>query len=314
MTARRIARWGRLLSLLPTAAWYGVIWSLSAQPASVSGSLSDGLLYRLMVLCSPAFAAVSETVRITAVEALSFFERKAAHMFLYFVLSLLAFSAACFFLRRFSARAAAAAVLCVLLASLDEYHQTMVPGRSGEVRDVLVDLCGSLIALGFLALPLAASWCRRSLNTPLVLFLIPAVLCLLCICLVLVPVKAHESSLLSQWIAVQYLPDGTSQEEFSALQANLAPVLRDLLFLISSGAAGVCLPLAALLAGPRWRAAGILSGAAIFGAAALSWTGSAASPLPAGLLAMLGILGIVALWEIAATLAAWYPGRVINIY
>lgn len=275
MTARRISRWARPLSLLPAAGWYAVIWRFSAQPASVSGSLSDGLLYRLMRLCYPAFAAAPEDVRVTAVESLSFFERKAAHMFLYFVLALLASFAACFFLRRLTARAGAAAALCGLLAALDEYHQTLVPGRSGEVRDVLVDLSGAAIALAFLALPQLARWCRRNLRHPLAAAVAPAAVCLLCLGLAL-----------------------------AALLAELAPVLRDMAFLVLCGLAGVCLPLTALLAGPRWPSAAALWGAAVVGAGALAWAGRAAAPLPAGVLALLGGLGIGALWAIAGALAA----------
>lgn len=303
MTARRISRWARPLSLLPAAGWYAVIWRFSAQPASVSGSLSDGLLYRLMRLCSPAFAAAPEDVRVTAVESLSFFERKAAHMFLYFVLALLASFAACFFLRRLTARAGAAAALCGLLAALDEYHQTLVPGRSGEVRDVLVDLSGAAIALAFLALPQLARWCRRNLRHPLAAAVAPAAVCLLCLGLALAPAPFHEAAPLARWTAARYLP-GASPEALAALLAALAPVLRDMAFLVLCGLAGVCLPLTALLAGPRWPSVAGLWGAAVVGAGALAWAGRAAAPLPAGVLALLGGLGIGALWAIAGAMAA----------
>lgn len=74
---------------LPAALWYRVIWGFSAQTAAVSGDLSDRLLWRLMAALSPAFAAGDAAAQNAAVELLSFFERKAAHMFLYFVLILL---------------------------------------------------------------------------------------------------------------------------------------------------------------------------------------------------------------------------------
>ena len=74
---------------LPPALWYRVIWGFSAQSAGVSGDLSDRLLYRFLLALSPAFAASGEAERLEAVELLSFLERKAAHMFLYFVLALL---------------------------------------------------------------------------------------------------------------------------------------------------------------------------------------------------------------------------------
>lgn len=301
MTIRKHSRWGRLLSPLPAAAWYGVIWRFSAQPAAVSGALSDRLLYRLMLLCSPAFAAAPEGVRTTAVEALSFFERKAAHMFLYFVLALLVSFAACFFLRRLSARAGAAAAVCGLLAAVDEYHQTMVPGRSGEARDVLVDLTGAAIALAFLALPHLARRCRGSLRHPLAAAVAPAAVSLLCLGLALLPAAVHQAAPLSRWTAARYLP-GASRSALAALLADLAPVLRDAAFLAACGLAGVCLPLTALLAGPRRRAAGVLGLAAVLGTVSLSLAGGAASPLSAGLLAALGGLGIGALWALAAAL------------
>lgn len=300
MTARRLLwRW---LSPLP-AAWYGVIWRFSAQPAEVSGALSDRLLYRLMRLGSPAFATAPEGIRTTAVEVLSFFERKAAHMFLYFVLALLVSFALGFFLRRLSARAGAAAVLCAVLAALDEYHQTMVPGRSGEVRDALVDLTGAAIALAFLALPPAAAWLRRHPRAALPLALVPAAASLLCLGLALAPPEAHGASPLARWAVGRYLPAGTAPEALAALLAALAPVLRDTRFLISCGAAGVCVPLAGLLAGERWRYAGLLAAGAAAGVAVLSRAASAASPLSAGLLVALGALAIGALWGMAKTLA-----------
>ena len=161
------SRQARAAALLPAMAWYGVIWRFSSQTAAVSGNLSDRLLYRLMELWSPAFATATEPIRAAAVELLSFFERKAAHMFLYFVLALLVCFATRFFTRRMRGRMGLAVLACGLLAGLDEYHQILVPGRSGELRDVLVDLCGTAIALGFLALPDLARWGRRSFGVPL---------------------------------------------------------------------------------------------------------------------------------------------------
>lgn len=129
------ARW------LPAAAWYGAIWRFSAQTAAVSGALSDRLLYRLLDGWSEVFRSASEEGREAIVSFLSFYERKAAHMFLYFVLAGLLTLA----LPKWDAgrRGAAALGLCAVLAALDEFHQTFVPGRSGQVRDVLVDAAGA---------------------------------------------------------------------------------------------------------------------------------------------------------------------------
>ena len=43
-----------------------------------------------------------------------------------------------------------AVLISCLYAGSDEYHQTMIPGRSGEVKDVLIDTVGaSLGSLGY---------------------------------------------------------------------------------------------------------------------------------------------------------------------
>ena len=34
-----------------------------------------------------------------------------------------------------------------IYAALDEYHQRFVPGRSGEIKDVLIDACGLLLGI-----------------------------------------------------------------------------------------------------------------------------------------------------------------------
>lgn len=134
------------LRFLPALAWYALIFWFSSKTASASGGQSSGLLGHLLDTVSPAYG--TSGLQAFAVETLSFPVRKAAHMFLYFVLALLLLHA----LTHLKQSGLLTPVLCAALAALDEYHQTLVPGRSGELRDVLVDLCGSLIALGLWAL------------------------------------------------------------------------------------------------------------------------------------------------------------------
>ena len=128
--------------LLP-AGWYTVIFRFSAPNATVSGSLSDRLLYRLLHAVSGAFRALTAEGQTAVVEFLSYYERKGAHMFLYFVLMGLLLFALRPWLTSAPKRAAAAIAVCTVLAALDEFHQTFVPGRSGQPSDVLVDLSGA---------------------------------------------------------------------------------------------------------------------------------------------------------------------------
>jgi VanZ family protein len=60
--------------------------------------------------------------------------------------------------RRWRLRAAALAVLCTIaVAGLDEFHQAFVPGRTGVVRDVVLDTMGAIFAQTLLLL----WWTRR---------------------------------------------------------------------------------------------------------------------------------------------------------
>lgn len=304
MTAEKQSPQVRAAALLPAAAWYGIIWRFSAQTAAASGDLSDRLLYRLMALLSPAFAASGEPARTATVELLSFFERKAAHMFLYFVLALLVYFAVCCFFRQARLRMGLTALACALLAGLDEYHQTMVPGRSGELRDVLVDLCGAGIALGFLVLPYLVRWSRQSFSVPLPA-LVPAAVCLLCLCMSLRPPQAHAASALARWAAAQFVPEAAAMapNELAEFLQELAPALRDALFLAACGVAGVCVPMAGLLAGLRLPAlCGLCAGAAVI-PAGLSQLCGAALPLACGGISMLGLVGMGALWWFAVGLS-----------
>lgn len=54
--------------------------------------------------------------------------------------------------------------LCVLYAVSDEYHQTFVPGRTGDWRDVLSDAAGTAAGLALLSLAQDHLWPRRPLR------------------------------------------------------------------------------------------------------------------------------------------------------
>lgn len=92
-------------------------------------------------------------------------------------------------------------------------------------------------------------------------------------------------------------------EEVAGFLRALGPTLRDTLFLIACGITGVCVPMAGLLAGVRREAVCGTCGAAVLGAAALSWNGGASLPQAAGALTLLGVLGMGVLWWIAVALS-----------
>jgi VanZ family protein len=54
-----------------------------------------------------------------------------------------------------------AVLLSIALGLLDEFHQLFVPGRTGEIIDLLADGAGVCVAVGLHAL-----WATRPLRTP----------------------------------------------------------------------------------------------------------------------------------------------------
>lgn len=154
-----------------TAATLGLmllIFLLSAQPGEQSRSLSgkaaaQAQATELGKLVTPAwFSAANLNANL----------RKWAHVYLYAALG--ASTAAALygwrgsprlgrFLRSGTARAAAAAVLCLLYAASDELHQWFVPGRAALLSDVLLDFCGALPAIAAVTVLCAALGAAREL-------------------------------------------------------------------------------------------------------------------------------------------------------
>jgi len=81
--------------------------------------------------------------------SIDFLVKKAAHVTEYAVLCLLFFRA--FKLAMIPRKAlAASAIMAVIYAVSDEYHQTFVPLREGTVRDVFIDCIGIFLMYLFL--------------------------------------------------------------------------------------------------------------------------------------------------------------------
>ncbi|MBQ7863090.1 MAG: VanZ family protein [Lachnospiraceae bacterium] len=146
----------KLLSLVPTILLLFLIFNFSAQDGESSGSLSFEISLFLVRLASPLLpAAMSEEVLLDRAELIHYFVRKAAHMTEYFLLTLsLQLPLTAWFSNRLTPklRILIGFAATVLFAALDEFHQTFVPGRSGNFTDVCIDSTGALIASLFLLL------------------------------------------------------------------------------------------------------------------------------------------------------------------
>jgi len=84
---------------------------------------------------------------------LEFLIRKATHFFGYGLLAVIFYTL--YRKLKWYVPIVLAFVTTVIIASLDEYRQSMIPGRSGLVEDVVLDACGALTLLVFAKLIIA---------------------------------------------------------------------------------------------------------------------------------------------------------------
>lgn len=197
----------KFLVILPALLWYGIIWRLSAQTVSQSRGLSRKVLAALLSRVSPVYYNATAEIQGAAIKTFTFYIRKGAHMTCYFLLAIMLFYLLSLWIKSIPRRCGIVASLCLIAAAVDEFHQKFVPGRSGELRDICVDLSGCALAL-ILCLLFVWLWrTRRGNHIPTLLMLGAACGC------------AGLSFLLPQYLAGSVL----------GLSVHLAPIAAQVL-------------------------------------------------------------------------------------
>ena len=142
----RLITWIRRIFLtLATFFWMGLIFGFSSDTAEESAGLSAVICRFLAERFVKGFESLSSLEQERITESLQLYVRKGAHVTEYMILGVLLFlTLGAYGLRRVFSLAL---LTGVLYAALDEYHQRFVPGRSGEIKDVLIDACGLLLGL-----------------------------------------------------------------------------------------------------------------------------------------------------------------------
>ena len=152
---------GFLRAWLPSFLWLGVIAIESSDWLSShhTGRLLYPLFHWLLGLTPEQFEPIHAIMR------------KTGHVVGYGTLSVLAFrsfrASTHQMHRRWSlAWARNAVVLTAAVASLDEWHQTFIPSRTGTIHDVLLDTAAAIAAQGFVWFVLSRDR-KNAQHTPL---------------------------------------------------------------------------------------------------------------------------------------------------
>ena len=125
--------------------WMGFIFSMSCENAEESSNTS-GQTIKVVLSTVPEFEKQPEEVKKNIIEELQFIVRKSAHFIGYMILGILA-SGLILYYGNINKKYLLAFLICVIYAISDEIHQLFVPGRAGQVRDVLIDSAGSLLGI-----------------------------------------------------------------------------------------------------------------------------------------------------------------------
>ncbi|MCR5595159.1 MAG: VanZ family protein [Lachnospiraceae bacterium] len=144
----------RIVAAILAVAWMMRIFSYSSDNADSSMQVSRSFSYDLVKSANDILKMGWDEDRVYGVsKAIEKTVRKTAHMCEYAVLGFLT-GIACDAWRYLGTkrspkyiRTAVAFLICLVYACSDEFHQTFVDGRSGEIRDVCIDISGVLIAL-----------------------------------------------------------------------------------------------------------------------------------------------------------------------
>lgn len=132
----------RIILTIITIIWMGVIFFFSSENYTESKNLSDSFTDKTLVSICKLFKKDCDKEKV--INKYGFLIRKLAHFTEYFILGILMF----FTFREYGVKSLwIPLIICILYASLDEIHQLFVDGRSGNIKDVLIDSSGSSLAI-----------------------------------------------------------------------------------------------------------------------------------------------------------------------
>lgn len=142
--------------------WPAIVWAVVISLFS-TGAFTSENTSRFII---PALRWLFPHASTGTLSLVHHYIRKTGHLTEYFVLSLLLLRG----IRRdgkgMRVRWALAVIVIVLCyASLDEFHQSFVPGRTPAVSDVMLDTCGGILAQAVAALVTIANSPQRQRDT-----------------------------------------------------------------------------------------------------------------------------------------------------
>lgn len=147
-----------IVKALALVLWCVVIFMFSANNADESNKQSNAVFNAVIEFVNPVYDSLDTTAQAEYKDTVTFIIRKLAHFSEYALLGILAFINLAM-VKKIRYRGLFAAVFSCIYASSDEIHQLFVPGRAGQVRDVLIDTSGAVAGI-LLAILIRKIWLK----------------------------------------------------------------------------------------------------------------------------------------------------------
>ena len=133
----------KIASVLLILLWMFIIFSFSGDTGETSGGLTEEIIVKVTTTLTDIKEGTKEMQDV--IDKWMFPTRKAAHYFVYFVLAFLIMNTL-FIMGVKKHSVIISGIICIFDTMGDEYHQTFVSGRTGQISDVLLDSSAALIS------------------------------------------------------------------------------------------------------------------------------------------------------------------------
>lgn len=134
-----------IINIILLILWMALIFNFSADSGKESSSKSERLIIKIVEVIKKDKLTTEEKEKI--LKKYSKPIRKCAHMFLYFILSILSFLLLYQIFDLKPVTIIYTIIFCIIYAITDEIHQLFIPNRSGEILDVIIDTTGAILSL-----------------------------------------------------------------------------------------------------------------------------------------------------------------------
>lgn len=124
-----------------------IIFMMSSQNAAQSSETSKGFIDKLLELFYNGYKEMPEDAKKVLIKSLQHIVRSLAHFSIYFPLGFFLFSAFNTYEIKLINKIFLSSGLSLLYSGFDEYYQTFVDGRSGQIKDIVIDFSGAFCGI-----------------------------------------------------------------------------------------------------------------------------------------------------------------------